>query len=363
MLKQKRAASKLASLQTGPKWDMASRQSGEIRLKKSATQQGQVLSPWTQMAHEGSWGSHDSHGDGGHTEAPTGPTRWMMPYADLLTLLLGLFLVLYAWSIMPNNPNPQSSTTHRTMAQSRSPLVRQQSPAAKQPAVTAQPTSQAIEIKILAQLKNQKGIRVWQESRGTVISLDDSVLFPPAQAIVTPAAKKTLDKFAQTLKALPNPIRVEGHTDNSPIQSGVFPSNWELSTARATNVVRYLITQHRIPANRLAASGYGEFRPIAQNSTIEGKQKNRRVDIVILNALTGAQEPKVASPISQQNQRNATSQPTAQGQSGGHGVSSVDSDGEFETITERVPRRRAIPRKPADGLQSPALLESYPGGA
>jgi chemotaxis protein MotB len=363
MLKQKRAVSKLASLQTGPKWDMASRQSGEIRLKKSTAHQGEVLSPWTQIAHEGPWGSHDHHGGGGHTEAPTGPTRWMMPYADLLTLLLGLFLVLYAWSIMPNNPSPQSSPIHRNMVQTRSPLVGRQSTLAKQPVVKTQTTSQVIETKILAQLKNQKGIRVWQESRGTVISLNDSVLFPPAQAIVTPAAKKTLDKFAQTLKALPNPIRVEGHTDNSPIQSGVFPSNWELSTARATNVVRYLITQHGIPANRLAASGYGEFRPIAQNSTIEGKQKNRRVDIVILNALTGAQEPKVETPTSQHNQPNVASQPIVQGQLAGPGVLSVYSDGELETVTERVPRGRAAQRKSVDGPQSPALLESYPGGA
>ncbi|HHW18203.1 MAG TPA: OmpA family protein, partial [Firmicutes bacterium] len=88
-----------------------------------------------------------------------------------------------------------------------------------------------------------------------------------------------------------NPIRVEGHTDNWPISTDKFPSNWELSTARATNVVRFLIEEAGIQPERLQAAGYGEYHPIDSNDTPEGRQRNRRVDVILMRPSLSAAEP------------------------------------------------------------------------
>ena len=93
-----------------------------------------------------------------------------------------------------------------------------------------------------------------------------------------------LDVLAQSLEKIPNHIRIEGHTDSVPISTLRFPSNWELSTARATSIVRYFLTHFKFEPNQLSAAGYGEFRPIASNQNSEGRTQNRRVDIVILSA-------------------------------------------------------------------------------
>ncbi|MBY0403226.1 MAG: OmpA family protein, partial [Cyanobacteria bacterium] len=125
-----------------------------------------------------------------------------------------------------------------------------------------------------------------------IISLKEGVLFEPGTASLSPKAQKTLDHLAKVLKKMSRPIRVEGHTDNTPIATKQYPSNWELSTSRATHIIKYFITQHHFPANKLSAAGYGEFKPITNNSTIEGKQKNRRVDIVVLNPQSTQEEPQ-----------------------------------------------------------------------
>jgi chemotaxis protein MotB len=97
-------------------------------------------------------------------------------------------------------------------------------------------------------------------------------------------------QLSQAMGARPVPIRIEGHTDNTPIATSQYPSNWELSTARATHIVRYLVESGRWSPEKISAVGYGEFRPLVQNSSIEGKRKNRRVDIVILNEGSVRQE-------------------------------------------------------------------------
>jgi chemotaxis protein MotB len=97
--------------------------------------------------------------------------------------------------------------------------------------------------------------------------------------------------IAESLEKIPNHIRIEGHTDSVPICTARFPSNWELSTARATSIVHYLLTTHRFEPTRLSAAGYGEFRPIASNNSSEGRSQNRRVDIVILSGKEREREP------------------------------------------------------------------------
>ncbi len=220
--------------------------------------------------------------------AHTGHNRWMVPYADLLTLLLGLFLVLMTAT--------QAETAAQTKAQA--PAQSQLEADAEQLANPMSPTETALADKLQTQLKdelNLKGVEIHQQERGVVISLKDSILFAPGKAELSPQALQTLDRLTDELRVAlgpeARPVRVEGHTDNTPIQTSQFPSNWELSTARATNIVRYLVAERQFSPEMLSAAGYGEFKPVSDNSTIEGKQKNRRVDIVILNSNTAKQEP------------------------------------------------------------------------
>ena len=107
-------------------------------------------------------------------------------------------------------------------------------------------------------------------------------MFDLGQADLKPEALEILDHLAEVLKQIPNPVRVEGHTDNWPINNERFPSNWELSTARATNVVRQLIEEHGLDPSSFRPRGYGEYRPLAPNDTEDNRALNRRVDIVLL---------------------------------------------------------------------------------
>ena len=121
------------------------------------------------------------------------------------------------------------------------------------------------------------------EERGLVLSFNDSIFFESAKADIMEDMKLKLVSLSTVLNKIDNYIRVEGHTDNVPIRNEYFSSNWQLSSTRASNVVEYLINNGRISPDRLSAVGYGEYRPVADNSTDQGRSKNRRVDILILN--------------------------------------------------------------------------------
>jgi len=121
------------------------------------------------------------------------------------------------------------------------------------------------------------------QERGLIVRFAEQVFFDLGEATLKPEAMTALRKIAPVLKELPNALRVEGHTDNWPIRTERFPSNWELSVHRATNVVRFLIEEQGFDPDRLSAAGYAEYRPIRPNDTAENRAVNRRVDIVILN--------------------------------------------------------------------------------
>lgn len=135
-------------------------------------------------------------------------------------------------------------------------------------------------------------VRVRLEPRGMVISLGESGIFDSGSDAIKPEGKALLDTIATSLVALGNQMRVEGHTDNVPIRNSRFPSNWELSTARATAVVSRLIDNFGLPPELLSAAGYAEYRPAASNDTEEGKSRNRRVDIVVLSPMVARMEPR-----------------------------------------------------------------------
>jgi chemotaxis protein MotB len=117
---------------------------------------------------------------------------------------------------------------------------------------------------------------------GLVISLREIGFFDSGSAELRPNSEAAVQRIAHLLSAQPNQIRIEGHTDNVPIHNAHFASNWELSTARATEMIRLFITGYDFPATRLSAAGYAEYHPVAGNETAEGRAQNRRVDIVVL---------------------------------------------------------------------------------
>ncbi|MDZ5712500.1 flagellar motor protein MotS [Jeotgalibacillus haloalkalitolerans] len=122
-----------------------------------------------------------------------------------------------------------------------------------------------------------------ETDRGVVITLQEQVLFDSGRAELLPEAEPVLQKVGDLLEDIPNFVRIEGHTDNRPIQTAVYPSNWELSGARASSVVRYMQERYQISSERFAAVGYGDTRPVAANDGPEGWAMNRRVEVVILN--------------------------------------------------------------------------------
>ncbi len=240
----------------------------------------------------------------------TGNARWMIPYADLLTILLGLFLVMLSLSTFDNKKlnnyaNQVSETLHmkeEIMASQNNKLteLKQKLEAIQNRSRTPvelldHSNSNAEEVFNTLAIESQnetiedseknskKDIQINQEERGLVISITNSVLFDSGSAELSKEAKITLKEVAEVLKAESHLIRVEGHTDNSPIATSKYASNWELSTARATSIIRFLVEEQEFDPAKLSASGYGQYHPISENSSVEGKQKNRRVDIVVLN--------------------------------------------------------------------------------
>ncbi len=133
------------------------------------------------------------------------------------------------------------------------------------------------------------GVEVSVQERGIKVSIDSSLLFNSGSAAIKPQAINPLDKIASRLERFSGNhiIQVEGHTDNLPIFTAIYPSNWELSTARACSVVRFFIKRHSFSPETMTATGYGDSRPLETNETLEGRQKNRRIDIIVLSKMVG----------------------------------------------------------------------------
>jgi chemotaxis protein MotB len=234
--------------------------------------------------------------------------RWLITYADMITLLMVLFIVLFSMSQVDlakyaklktslsgafgSNPIQggagvlSSGTSPIPMAgiavQAQKALAAQQAQQAAQAAEQAALEQTKVQLGIALEkvgLGGSVGLRV--ERRGLVVTIaSDKVLFDPGQATLRPEGRALIHELAPPLAALPNPLRVEGHTDDVPIE-GTFPSNWELSTARATTVLRELASAHAVAPARLSATGFADQHPIASNSTPDGRARNRRVEILV----------------------------------------------------------------------------------
>ena len=242
--------------------------------------------------------SSQDHGGGGHDGG--GSLRWLLTYADIITLLMAFFIMLYSMSVMNLNKFREVAVSIRSgfggMVEGQGKSILGASgqfsvnPSVIPGDTPGVPLQVVQKIQTLVKEKDlKKVVNLRVDERGLVISLvTDKLLFAKGQAEISPVAKKVIRGIAETIRDIPNEIRIEGHTCNLPVVSDRYPSNWELSTARATMVIRYLIEGVGIPPERLSAAGYADSKPIVPNTCEKNRALNRRVDIVIVsNGLAG----------------------------------------------------------------------------
>jgi chemotaxis protein MotB len=217
--------------------------------------------------------------------------RWLLPYADFITLLFAVFVVMYAVS------NVEESKL-KSLSESLKVALNTQEKESKDLLESSQlnsiiestKTKEENLIELSAALKNDLAplladnkVRIIKNKGGISIEINDSLLFKSGQALIEMSFDKDLAQIANILKKYPNPIQVEGHTDNNKINTGIYPSNWELSSARASVVVRGLIA-NGVAEKQLSAVGFAANQPIDTNLTDEGRYHNRRVTIKILGS-------------------------------------------------------------------------------
>lgn len=195
--------------------------------------------------------------------------RWLISYADFITLMFTFFVALYALS-----------TLDKTKAEKFSGSLKQAFKIIEEPIPVNDRAEKALVRDIKKDIQGVEGITVKKEPRGVVITFSDAALFTSGSADIKHEAFNVLGKLVKVIYTVPGRIGIEGHTDNVPISSGKYASNWELSTARAASVLHFFITKGVDP-NKFSIAGYGEYRPVASNDSEGGKAKNRRVEMVI----------------------------------------------------------------------------------
>ena len=243
----------------------------------------------------------------GHEEEHENHERWLVTYADMLTVLMALFIVLFALSVvdkakfekfkeglngdlgsgagvLDGGPGLQQSGDRVAVDLQAAITALNDKQARAQAAAQETSDLEAAREKIkqaLALKGMQKSVQFKIDERGLVVTVvTDDVLFGLGSAALRPKGSAVLDAIAPALKALPNQVTVEGHTDDLPIR-GRYASNWELSTERATSVLRYLLDRHAVPAKRLSAAGYADQRPLTPNVSGAARSANRRVEVIV----------------------------------------------------------------------------------
>jgi len=268
-------------------------------------------------------------------EEHTNHERWLVSYADFITLLFAFFVVLYSSAqvdkrrvgqlalaiqvafqqmgifqasntkpaLLDTEPMPFSNVQIVENAERNQAIGRLVN--SPQGDLTNAPVREVmtnlqgqLESALAPEIKKHT-ITVTPTREGIVVSLKEAGFYDSGSATVLPGALPTIAHFIDVIRSYPVHIRIEGHTDNVPIHTARFDSNWELSTARATEMIKLFIAKYGIAPDRLSASGYGEYYPVASNDTPEGRAQNRRVDLVLLNptAVAAPPPPTVVPPI------------------------------------------------------------------
>ena len=250
-------------------------------------------------------------------EEHTNHERWLVSYADFITLLFAFFVVLFAISQVDDRKMGKLAEAVQDATKvgifdpksGRSPILGGVGAGALakesliDPITAGMPTGVPLEV-IRARLDNSLAsairagrVALVEQGDGLVVRLRDAAFFEPAKAGVRKEVLPDLRDVGQTLRELPNEIRVEGHTDPLPIRNSVYRSNWELSAARAAAVLDELVRHSGIHESRLSIGGYASQRPISDNATLEGRSQNRRVDIVVLHRARGSAAIPTVKPV------------------------------------------------------------------
>jgi chemotaxis protein MotB len=245
--------------------------------------------------------------------------RWLVSYADFITLLFAFFVVMFA-SSQGNKAAQVSAAVRSAMEEDKittvvttalgrgkheankkavnvDPKVTQetQPPAqSKAPKADLQKSLQQLQAALAAELQSGK-VQVWLDERGLTISLHEAAFFDSGEAAVLPSSLPTLDKIGRVVADVPNPIRLEGHTDDRPIHNSRYRNNWELSAARAISMLELLEDRYHMASERMSVTGYAENLPSDTNDTEEGRAHNRRVDLVVLSEQGAKSDPLPAA--------------------------------------------------------------------
>ena len=221
--------------------------------------------------------------------------RWLLTYADLITLLLAFFIMMYTLSKQDAQKYQEVTEYLRAIFTGGTAILHKggagSAPAAAAAPVTLPPveaTNNQIMRQLEEEIKNlgplgdmEHNFSVFADERGIVVRVLDKAFFDEGKADLKDKAKKAIQKIIPIIKQVNRDVRIEGHTDNVPINTQEFRSNWELSVRRATEVVRYIIEKSDIPPKMISAAGYAEFRPLLPNTTPENRAVNRRIELII----------------------------------------------------------------------------------
>jgi chemotaxis protein MotB len=234
--------------------------------------------------------------------------RWLVSYADFITLLFAFFVVLYSASKADEKKQVQAANSIESAFRSlgifadtrRKPVAPTAEPeGADKPVIPmnivmgedvlapakVKDDLEKIHRELQQRLSNQIAqhtVAIQMGRNGLIIRLREAGFFSSGSATPQPETLATLREVAASLSQTPYDLRIEGHTDNVPIRTAEFDSNWELSTARATHIARIFLDQNAMPPDHVSAAGYAEFHPVASNATPEGRAENRRVDLVVM---------------------------------------------------------------------------------
>lgn len=214
-------------------------------------------------------------------------SSWMDTYADTITLLLTFFILLYTFSSVDNERLMTIAQALRGEVEG-TPMTNKPMEEIPEDLIQGIGTKNPYEelVKKVTNILKKNGlsdvVKIREEDAGVILQLGDSILFDTGQAVLKEESYSVLDVISTIIPQVDNEIMVQGHTDNRPINSPQYPSNWELSTARALAVVKYFINEKGLSPEKFSATGYGENRPLVDNNSLENMGINRRVDILIV---------------------------------------------------------------------------------
>jgi chemotaxis protein MotB len=220
--------------------------------------------------------------------------RWLITYADLITLLLAFFIMMYTFSKQDSQKYQELTGHLKTIFTGHSGITGKGNGASGAPVDTQGHLAMMENGDVKRQLEDEikgligseemkKNISVLSDERGIVIRILDKAFFDEGKADLKERARKALDRILPVVRKINNHIRIEGHTDDIPIKTSEFKSNWELSVRRATEVVRYFVERYDFPPQRISAVGYAEYRPVMSNDTPDNRAMNRRIEIILMN--------------------------------------------------------------------------------